>query len=258
MIFRSITMAATLCLTLGVASCAQDNTAQNNTAHIEAAVANEARLEANVTRDGDRKPAAVLANYAVMPGMTVVDLFAGGGYFTEVLAGSVGSGGHVYAHQSAGRLENNRAAYEAQYELFGNISIAEMVDGRLPLEDNSVDFVFFGLVLHHFHYDEATPDARPERATALYNEVMRVLKPGGTFGVTEHVAIEGASREQSAAWHRIDLATAISDISGAGFDYVGNADQIHANADDDNANYWGDTGLRGQTNRMVLSFTKPE
>jgi predicted methyltransferase len=251
--FKLMTTAAALCLTLSGAAFSQDYPA-----HIEAAVANEARLEANVTRDGDRKPAAVLANYGVEPGMTVVDIFAGGGFFTEVLSGAVGADGHVYAHQSSRRLESNRAEYEAQYELFGNISLAEMVDGRLPLEDNSVDFVFFGLVLHHFHYDEATPDARPERATALYNEVLRVLRPGGTFGVTEHVAIDGASREQSAAWHRIDLATAIADISGAGFDYAGNADQIHTNSDDDNANFWGDTGLRGSTNRMVLSFTKPE
>jgi predicted methyltransferase len=251
--FKTLTAAAALCVGLGASAIAQDYPA-----NIEAAIANEARLDANVERDSDRKPAAVLANYGVESGMTVVDLFAGGGYFTEVLAGAVGEDGHVYAHQTASRLESSRAAFEEQYAMFGNIDIAEMVDGRLPLEDNSVDFVFFGLILHHYHFDAANPDQRPERATNLYAEVMRVLKPGGTFGVTEHVAIEGSSREQSAAWHRIDVATAVADITGAGFDFAGNAAQIHVNPGDDNANFWGETGLRGHTNRMVLSFTKPE
>ena len=73
-----------------------------------------------------------------------------------------------------------------------------MEDGRLPLEDNSVDVAFMGLLIHHQHYDEATPDERPARAQALFDEVYRVLKPGGTFGVTEHTAVAGASRAQSA------------------------------------------------------------
>jgi len=251
--FKTLTAAAALCIALGTSAIAQDYPA-----NIEAAIANEARLDANVERDGDRKPAAVLANYGVESGMTVVDLFAGGGYFTEVLSGAVGEGGRVHAHQTASRLETSRSAFEEQYALFGNIDIAEMVDGRLPLEDNSVDFVFFGLVLHHFHFDGAMPNQRPERATNLYAEVMRVLKPSGTFGVTEHVAIEGSSREQSAGWHRIDVATAVADITDSGFEFAGNADEIHVYPEDDNANFWGETGLRGQTNRMVLSFTKPE
>jgi predicted methyltransferase len=252
-VLKSVAAAAAIGLALGASALSQDYPD-----HIDAAVANPARLDANVERDGDRKPAAVLDYYGIEPGMTVLDLYAGGGYFTEVLSGAVGEDGQVHAHQSAGRLENNRAAYEAQYALFGNIDIAETQDDRLPLADNSVDFVFFGLVLHHFHYDEAAPEDRPARAATLYAEVMRVLKPGGTFGVTEHVAIEGVSREQSAAWHRIDLSTAIRDITETGFVYAGNGGQIHVNAEDDNANYWGETGLRGSTNRMVLSFTKPE
>lgn len=226
--------------------------------NIEAAVANEARTPANAERDAERKAGETLAHYGVEEGMVVLDIFAGGGYFTEVFAGAVGDDGHVHAHQSSRRLETARSEFEAQYARFGNITIAEFQDGRLDLEDNSVDMAFFGLVIHHFHFDEDNPDARPQRAAELYAEVMRVLRPGGTFAITEHVAIDGSSRADSAAWHRIPLQTAIDDVTASGFVFAGNNDTLHVNAEDDNANFWGDTGLRGRTNRMVLSFTKPE
>lgn len=228
-------------------------------AAIEAAVANELRTPENVARDADRKPAEVVAFFEIEPGETVLDLFAGGGYFTEMISGVVGPEGVVYAHQTANeRFEENRAALEAQFAPFGNIVLLPTASGEpFALEDGSVDTVIFVNILHHFHYDEATPDERPERATALYSEVMRVLKPGGVFGVVEHEAVAGASRQQTAEWHRITRDQAVADITGAGFILEAEAD-IHRNPDDDMANAWFDAGLRGKTNRIVHRYVKPE
>ena len=48
----------------------------------EAAVANGARPDADRARDAGRKPAQVLEFIGIGPGMTVLDMFSGGGYYT--------------------------------------------------------------------------------------------------------------------------------------------------------------------------------
>ena len=122
-------------------------------ANIKAGVDNPNRTEANRERDADRKPAEVLAFFGIEKGMTVVDLASGGGYFTEIIAGAVAPGGQVRAQNRAGeRFEGRRAALEAQFAPFGNITIDVTEAGSaLPYEDNSVDMVILSLIIHHLH-----------------------------------------------------------------------------------------------------------
>ena len=54
------------------------------------ALAAPGRLAEDLAQDGQRKPAEVLAFFGVQPGMAVLDLYSGGGYFTELLAAVVG------------------------------------------------------------------------------------------------------------------------------------------------------------------------
>ena len=67
---------------------------------IEAAVANPARAQADVQRDQDRKPTDVLSFLGISPGMTVLDVFAGGGYYSEILNYVVGEDGKVLLHNN--------------------------------------------------------------------------------------------------------------------------------------------------------------
>ena len=64
---------------------------------IEASIASTERTDKDRERDAREKPAEILAFSGVKPGMTVVDMFAGGGYYTELLAGVVGPTGKVLA-----------------------------------------------------------------------------------------------------------------------------------------------------------------
>ena len=65
--------------------------------YVASAVADKARPEADVKRDAERKPAEMLEFAGVKPGMTVVDLIPGSGYFTRIFAKAVGPKGVVYA-----------------------------------------------------------------------------------------------------------------------------------------------------------------
>ena len=128
----------------------------------------------------------------------------------------------------------------------------------LPVSDNSVDTVMLSYIYHHLHYAEDSGESFPAESAALIAEFARVLKPGGTFIVIEHVAAEGTSRAESASWHRTPPATAIADITGAGFELASEAPDLYSNPDDDLMNVWFDTGLSGKTTTFVHKYRMPE
>lgn len=68
--------------------------------NFEAALAAPERSDADRERDATSKPAEVLAFFGVETGMRVADLFAGGGYYSEILSRVVGPTGHVTAHNN--------------------------------------------------------------------------------------------------------------------------------------------------------------
>jgi len=226
--------------------------------YIAAAVANPLRSEDNRARDGDRKPAEVLTFFGVKPGMTVVDIGASGGYFTEILAGVVGPEGVVHAHYRPGeQFDQNRPQIEAQYAPFGNIIIDPVASGSpLPFEENSVDMILLSLLIHHFHYAEESGENMPPSAADTYAEFLRVLKPGGLFAVIEHKAIDGSSRKDSASWHRIPKDILQADVTSAGFVFDGEDETIHNHPDDPMNSTWFD--MRGKTTRLVQRYRKPQ
>lgn len=241
-------------------------------ANITAAVNNPNRSEENRVRDGDRKPAEVLSFFGVEPGMTVVDLGSGGGYFTEILSNAVGPDGSVYAQFRAGeRFEQGRPELEAKYAPFGNIRIDAVQSGAaLPYADSSADIVLLSLIIHHYHYSEESGETMPASSALAYADIQRVLKPGGVFAIIEHRAIDGASRADSASWHRIPESILMEDVTSAGFVFDGEDETIHFNPDDPMNTAWfavtekedgtserSDNGLRGKTTRLVYRFKKP-
>lgn len=68
---------------------------QRAAARIESRLESASRSRADQSRDAARQPAAVLGYLGVSPGMTVIDLVAGDGYYAEVLAHSVGPEGRA-------------------------------------------------------------------------------------------------------------------------------------------------------------------
>jgi predicted methyltransferase len=249
-ITRLATLAIVFATMLGVA----------NAATIAEAIANDSRPDANTERDGARKPADMLAFIALEDGATVLDWGAGGGYWSELFSGVVGAGGKVYAHQNAGqRFDETKDALASQFEPFGNIELLPVARGEAtPLADGSVDTVMVSYLYHHMHYSEDSGEMFPASSAALFSEFSRVLKPGGTVIVIEHIAADGSSRAQSAGWHRTPPETAKADITGVGFEFAGEAAELYVNPEDDKMNVWFETGLSGKTNTFVHKYRKPD
>ncbi|HEY0435480.1 MAG TPA: methyltransferase, partial [Phenylobacterium sp.] len=109
-------------------------------AYVAHAVAQPSRPKADLAADALRQPAATLAFAGVKPGMTVVELFPGGGYFTRMLSDVVGPKGHVLGVENAGW----KAAVKADQDLVAqlkppNVTLDVEPMGQLKLAPAAAD-----------------------------------------------------------------------------------------------------------------------
>ncbi|GAB5500130.1 MAG: hypothetical protein PsegKO_24410 [Pseudohongiellaceae bacterium] len=207
-------------------------------------------------RDQARKPVAVLAWLGLEPGMTVLDVYAAGGYYTFILAKAVGSGGRVFAQNTPRGLafEEDRQDITQGEALRRKIARANLDNVThlvqhiedLDLTDASLDAVLIAQVLHDFY----NPD--PQRALAMLQQVYRKLKPGGFVGVTDHVGIPGNNNREL---HRMQISQAISLAEMAGF-AVEQSDLLRNPRDDYRRSIF-DPRLNRNTDRFLLKLVKP-
>ncbi|MFC3050797.1 class I SAM-dependent methyltransferase [Kordiimonas pumila] len=208
-------------------------------------------------RDLARKPLKVLRFVGIQPGMTVVDLNSGGGWYTEILSRAVGESGKVYAHNGpvywnfvkdntakrygGGRLPNVTLLHEGTEELIG-------------VPEASVDVVMTVLAYHDYWYNNEARMA-PEDIPAILASIHKALKPGGAFVVVDHVAPAGSGTEAGDKYHRIDPAIVKEQVLAAGFAFAGESDAL-ANPDDDHIKSPFDPSIRGKTDRFIFKFVK--
>lgn len=224
----------------------------------DAAVASSTRLEGDYARDAGRKPAAVLEFIGVEAGDTVFDMFAGGGYYTELVADVVGPEGHVDSHSNkpymnyvgeefAQRHGNNRLP---------NVSVIMAENNELELAAEQYDVMLVVLSYHDiYHVDEGNGWYQID-GDQLRAEWLKGLKPGGVIGIVDHVAAAGAPAETGETLHRIDPQRVVAEMTAAGFVFDGESDVLR-NANDDHSLSAFAPGIRGNTDRFVMRFIKP-
>jgi predicted methyltransferase len=199
--FRSILVAAAL--TVAIAGSARA-LAPDFMDKLEA----ESRPLEDRMRDGARRPYQVMMLLGVEEGMTVVDVGAGGGWYTRVLSAAVGPSGKVLAQGLRG----------ADLSALGNV---EVVMGSVAdVGENVADVAVTGLNVHHMNAERGVPYMR---------DLLRILKPGGLAAISDHV---GDPAINNAQLHRIPIATVRGWIEEAGFEIVEESDILRQNADD--------------------------
>ncbi|MFK7896521.1 MAG: class I SAM-dependent methyltransferase [Myxococcota bacterium] len=207
-------------------------------------------------RDAGRKPAAVVSFLGVKRGMTVVDLIASGGYYSEVFAEAVGPNGLVYAQNNAFVLQMRDGRNEKAIS-------ARLAEGRLPnvrrldremtdlgLEAESVDLVFTALNFHDVH-DRFGRDA----AIAFMRQAHTLLREDGVLGLIDHTGKTGPESAENEALHRIEEAKVVEVALASGFIVAGSSDVLR-NPNDDLSQFVFADGMRGQTDRFVLKLRK--
>ena len=121
-----------------------------DTTPIEKSIASPERTAADRERDKREKPAEVMAFAGVKPGMVVADIFAAGGYYTELLAGVVGPGGKVLAINNIPYATYSKDGIKARFTegRLGNVERRIVEASYMNIAPKSVDLVVIVMAYH--------------------------------------------------------------------------------------------------------------
>ena len=282
-------------LLVGLAGCATPNgpsgPAVLSPERIAGIVSSPDRSAADRVNDKRRKPEEMLAFIGARPGMVALDISAGGGYTSELLARAIGPAGVVYG-QSAPRdasaampaaPEGNSApAVQAAQAAVTSAAPAAPVPRRTSpeaLADREKRLQAAGVpaarivpVIQKFE-DPAPAGGKTQSldlATLMFNyhdlgfmgvdrarmnrAVFDALKPGGTFVIADHAGRPGTGISESGTPHRIEEAFLVSEVEAAGFKLLAEAAFLRNPADPRDRN----TPEPAQPkDEFVLKFVRP-
>jgi len=264
---RAITKITFLAVAFAVAGCG-GNGSESEPAVDEAAMevatdpapglrellAGGSRAESDRARDAGRRPADVLEFLGIGTGMRVIDVIAAGGWYTEVLSIAVGPEGRVVAHNTPGILQFRDGRYEK------GIS-DRLADDRLPnvtrlnkdFADLTADDGPFDAAITALNFHDVYNRNGPEAAVGMLQAVASVLRPGGVFGIIDHV---GEASADNVTLHRIEISKVLESIEAAGLEVETDSDLLRNEADDHSVGIFDET-VRGKTDRFILKVRKP-
>lgn len=157
--------------------------------------------------DARRRPADLLRLAGVRPGMSVLDISAGGGFTTQVMSVAVGERGKVWAQAvkpSPTLIARSKAAP-------GNIEVLmRPFDDPFPADAPRVDRV---TLILSYHDIVNTPTDRMKMNRAM----LVALKPGGMLVVMDHSGRPGTGTTETRSLHRIEEGAMRREIEAAGF-----------------------------------------
>lgn len=218
---------------------------------IAAAIANPERPTFDRARDANRKPGEMLVFAGVKPGMKIVELQPGGGYFTRILSMAVGQLGKVAAISTrAIPAVNEWAQTHSQV-----VTMDDAKPGTIPTQSiERFDLVWTTMNYHDFKNIKIGDSD----AAAGYNAAaFEVLKPGGAYLVSDHDAAKGAGATVTSTLHRIEAAQVIKEVEAAGFKLEAQGNILRNPADNHTAPV-RDGSVQGKTDQFVLLFRKPK
>jgi predicted methyltransferase len=222
--------------------------------YIVAAINAPDRPAADRESDTSRRPAQVMAFFKVKPGMQVADLWAGGGYTTELLARIVGPTGKVYSQNTGfpDKFKKNETTWKGRLKEPGMGNVVEVTKpfdapDLLPVAPATLDAVFINLNYH----DLFDVGADPEKLNAA---VLQALKPGGVYGIVDNSAQAGSGTRDTNTLHRIDEDFVVKQVEKDGFRLVATSDVLRNPNDPRTQPFWK---INHTQDRFILMFVKP-
>ena len=217
-------------------ACAQD---------YAAIIAQSDRTEADRVTDKRRDPVDLLAFTGPKAGWTVLDMGAGAGYSTELMARSVGTSGKVYGQVEE---ESDKLRSRMTKPVMSNVTVlVRPSDDPVPSDIHDLDLVTFYFAYHDTTY-MGTDRAKMNRA------MFAALKPGGLLVIADHSARPEDGATVGKTYHRIAEQTLRSEVEAAGFKFVADAGFLrHPEDSRTNIVFHNPTPI----DEFVLKFQKP-
>ena len=186
----------------------------------EAIVTAPDRSDADRQTDQRRQPAKMLAFSGIKTGMKVLDMGAGAGYSTELLARAVGAQGSVYAQESAAVMERVKDKFDirAQNQVMKNVvHLVRDYDDPIPPDVAALDMITFFFAYHDTTY-------MPVDRAKMNQKMFAALKPGGFLIIADHSAKPGDGTGVGKTLHRIEESALRQEIEAAGFKLAAEGD----------------------------------
>ena len=227
--------------------------------YIKAAVNNPDRPADEVARDAGRKPIEVLSFFGIKPGMKVVDLMSGEGYYTDILRNIVGPKGQVIAHINPFLRINMSKTYGSGGSWEKRLNSESWKKNVTPLisklDELKLSGELDGAMLAIFYHD--TVWMKVDR-NKMNEDIFETLKSGGIYAIIDHHALKGHGVQDVKTLHRIEMDLLIQEVEAAGFKLAASSDLLSHPKDTRDYNIFRDyETARDQTDRFVLKFVKP-
>ena len=209
------------------------------------AIESPVRTDQDRRMDAARHPAEFLQFAEVRPGMRVLDVSAGGGYTSQLLALAIGPAGHLWAQApTPGATLTKRLADQPQANL---TIVARPFEDPVPPEATGLDLITIVLNYHDISY-------LPVDRARMNGRMFAALKPGGRLVVIDHSAKAGTGVSAGRTLHRIDEEVVRREVQQAGFalDAEGAFLRNPADTREDSSNQ-----PKVPTDKFALRFVKP-
>jgi predicted methyltransferase len=209
------------------------------------AVASPVRTDEDRDDDAKRKPLEFLQFTHVRSGMRVLDVAAGGGYTTQLLALAVGSKGTVWAQNTKPRQAlEQRLASHPQPNI---VPVMQSFEDPVPGDAPRLDLV---TIIMNYHDIAYMPVDRAKMDKRLFD----ALKPGGHLVVMDHSAKAGSGISAAKTLHRIDEKVVKDEFLQAGFRLEESGDAWKNPADPREQAFFD---MNIPTDKFALRFVKP-
>jgi len=203
------------------------------------------RTDQDRRMDAARRPAEFLPFTQVKPGMQVLDVSAGAGYTSQLLALAVGPSGRVWAQrEQPGAALTKRVNDQPQPNL---VVVIRPFEDPVPDQAPKLDLITLILNYHDITY-------LPVDRAKMNQRLFAALKPGGHFIVIDHSAKAGADIAVGKTLHRIDEAIVLAEVRKAGFVLEAESNFLRDPADTREESS-GDAKI--PTDKFALRFVRP-
>jgi predicted methyltransferase len=234
-----------LALILGACAAPQSPETSMSAKEARVLIENPIRTDRDRQMDASRKPMEFLAFAQVGSGMRVLDISAGAGYTTQIMALAVGPSGKVWAQSpNPGAALTKRLADHPQ----ANVIVSKRpFDDPVPEDATGLDVV---TLVNNYHDISYLPVDRAQ----MNRKLFAALKPGGRYIVMDHAAAVGSGISAGKTLHRIDEAVVISEARQAGFVLDGEAGFLRNPSDTRDK---PSTAQEQTSDKFLLRFVKP-